>query len=130
MRSKILLLAAVAIVACRPTTSVEPESEFTLAVGESARIAGTDITLVLERVANESRCPTDAVCVWEGNAAVQVRVRPTTNTESVLTLNTNIEPRSAVIDAYTLALSDLAPHPRSTMSIPQQDYRARFRLSR
>jgi hypothetical protein len=127
-RMRLALLAVLALGACRPVTTVEPEREFTLAVGQEARISGSDITLVIDSVANESRCPSDVTCIQAGDADVRLRVRD--GQESSHTIHALKEPRSASFNGYTITLVELSPTPRSTVRIQQRDYRARLRLSR
>ena len=49
--------------------------EFTLAVGDSARIGETDLVILFDAVAEDSRCATNVTCVWEGNARARFTVR-------------------------------------------------------
>src|SRR5204863_3246316 len=44
--------------------------EFTLAVGQVASVEGASLRLALRAVRNDSRCPVDVQCVWEGDATV------------------------------------------------------------
>src|SRR5215203_1939281 len=67
-----LLLTGCAVApAARP--SVSPGEEFTLALGQSVGTAQKGIVLKFERVIDDSRCPMNARCVWEGNARIAVR---------------------------------------------------------
>ena len=125
---RLALLAVLAVGACRPVTTVEPETEFTLAVGQEARISDSEITLVIDSVANDSRCPSDVTCVHAGDAEVRLRVRD--GSETLHTVHALTEPRSASFSGYTIALVELSPTPRSTVRTPQEAYRARLRLSR
>ena len=49
--------------------------EFSLAPGESARIRDTDLVLIFDAVTEDSRCPANVVCIWEGNARAQFTLR-------------------------------------------------------
>jgi hypothetical protein len=125
---RLALIAALALSACRPITTIEPEREFTLSVGQEARISGTEIVLVIDTVANDSRCPSDVTCIQAGDADVRLSVRD--GSESSHTMHALKEPRSASFDGYTITLIELSPTPRSTVRIQQAQYRARLRLSR
>ena len=71
------LLVTAAVVGCSPSTAPEGRSdalldngpvELTLRAGQEAQ-AGTSVLRVLFlRVVDDSRCPIDAICVWQGNA--------------------------------------------------------------
>lgn len=62
-------------------------------------------------VAEDSRCPKDAVCVWAGNAKVKLEVRKGRGTWKTIELNTNSGSQSAIVDGYEIKLVDLDPYP-------------------
>lgn len=77
----------------------------------------------------DSRCPTDAVCVWAGNAKIRIRV--TKNGRSkVLELNSGLEPRTATFAGYSFELKALTPEPRSNVRIDPNGYVAKIKVSR
>jgi hypothetical protein len=97
--------------------------EFTLAVGQSA-VVGDDVRLTLKSVTDDSRCPVDVTCVWEGDAKVSVEViTPSPRAEHELH-TTGRESHEAKHGAYRVTLVKLEPAPRSTMTISSSDYRA------
>lgn len=86
------------------------------------------LTITLDSVTSDSRCPTDVNCVWEGNASVRFIVN-IDNTDHEVTLNThggNNFPNDTTLGIYSIAMNDLLPYPESTSSIPQEDYEARL----
>jgi len=48
--------------------------EFSLSVGESVEIAGEDLSITFEDVIEDSRCPKDVECIWEGRAVIALRI--------------------------------------------------------
>jgi hypothetical protein len=109
---------------------VQPGQEFELAPGESARAPGGPLVRFLE-VTSESRCPTDAVCVWAGDAVVAVTLSRVGSAPATVELHT--APAlgdSASYGGFTVRLARLLPHPRSTGEIPAADYRATLVLAR
>jgi hypothetical protein len=97
--------------------------EFTLAVGQSA-VVGDDVRLTLKSVTDDSRCPVDVTCVWEGDAKVSVEViTPSPRAEHELH-TTGRESHEAKHGAYRVTLVKLEPAPRSTVTISSSDYRA------
>jgi hypothetical protein len=99
--------------------------EFTLAVGQSA-VVGDDVRLTLKSVTDDSRCPVDVTCVWEGDAKVSVEViTPSPRAEHELH-TTGRESHEAKHGAYRVTLVKLEPAPRSTVTISSSDYRATF----
>jgi hypothetical protein len=51
------------------------DEEFTVALGDSIPLDGTEYSIVFARVIEDSRCPTDTTCVWEGNARIEIVLR-------------------------------------------------------
>jgi len=99
--------------------------EFTLAVGQSV-VVDEDLRLTLKSVTDDSRCPVDVTCVWEGDAKVSVDViTPTPRAEHELH-TTGRESHEAKHGAYRITLVKLEPAPRSTTTISASDYRATF----
>ena len=97
--------------------------EFTLAVGQSV-VVGDDVRLTLKSVTDDSRCPVDVTCVWEGDAKVSVEViTPSPRAEHELH-TTGRESHEAKHGAYRVTLVRLEPAPRSTVTISSSDYRA------
>ena len=97
--------------------------EFTLAVGQSA-VVGDGVRLTLKSVTDDSRCPVDVTCVWEGDAKVSVEViTPSPRAQHELH-TTGRESHEAKHGAYRVTLVKLEPAPRSTVTISSSDYRA------
>ncbi len=86
----ITLLACAGLSACTAgvsgTTPVETGQEFLLAERAAAQVRG--VTIRFDEVIEDSRCPMNARCVWEGNARVAFTLRHAGKTAS-LTLNTS-----------------------------------------
>jgi len=126
-----MIAACLAMAACgnkvaTPSSEKIPLGrEFTLAVGQSA-VVDDDVRLTLKSVADDSRCPVDVTCVWEGDAKVSVEViTPTPRAEHELHTSSRFD-REAKHGAYRVTLVKLEPAPRSTTTISSGDYRATF----
>ena len=112
--------------------SVALDRAFELAPGQEVRVDGADLTLRLIQIAEDSRCPADIACVWEGNArAVLEVVRD--DEERGIALNTSHDPRvgphAAEIGGYRIELLDLSPPPSPGDTIARDRYRATLRVS-
>ena len=52
----------------------KPGAEFSLALGKTAALNGTDYRITFNRVTEDSRCRVDVVCVWAGDAKIELTV--------------------------------------------------------
>ena len=74
---------------------------------------------------NDSRCPTDVVCVWEGKADVTIEVEgPLAGTIVLNTYDNLID----TIGNYSFELKEVLPHPISTETIELKDYRVTLKI--
>jgi hypothetical protein len=68
---------------------------------------------------NDSRCPNDVVCVWEGKADVKIEVAsPVKGSIMLSTYNHLLD----TIGNYSFELIDVSPYPVSTKTIKLEDY--------
>ena len=101
--------------------------EVTVRVGETVVVNNVEITFT--RVLEDSRCPVDVTCVWEGNAKVELEVGvlngdgPTIQ----LILNTATEPRYGDAYGQRITLTAVRPDPVSTKPIPPDTYELRLK---
>jgi hypothetical protein len=100
-----------------PSLEIEvlPGEAFTLAPGETAHVRGTEVLIHFDRVTEDSRCPTDVQCPWQGNAAVRLELssRIAEFAPQPVVLNTGIEPRERTMLGITVRLVDVDPDPRA-----------------
>lgn len=91
-----------------------------------SNISNNDLQIKLDSVTSDSRCPSDVVCVWEGNAAVRFEID--FNDEKLqFTLNThgsNNMKSDTVFGKYIIEMTELIPYPVSTSTINQENYEA------
>ena len=130
----LLFLAACASGGGTAPTPPNPglNEEFTLAPGPTAAVNGTNVRLTFDRVSEDSRCPTDVTCVWEGDAVVvlKVKVEAEEATREVHTQGGEPRSRKAPVGDYVVTLVRLDPEPRSTGTIEASAYRATLRVGR
>lgn len=94
------------------------------ATAPRARYAPANWTLEFVRVAGDSRCPKNALCVWAGDAELELRAYRDRD-QKRFSLHTNLEPREAVVLGYRLKLVGLEPEKESGVA---PAYRASFTL--
>jgi hypothetical protein len=103
--------------------------QFTLAPGDVATVQDTSMRIQFLAVANDSRCPADALCITGGDALVQIRVRD--NNLNDYELHTGDESRAVIShNGFRIALMQVQPYPFSSRTIRPEDYRATFTVTR
>jgi hypothetical protein len=120
-------LALAALLACSNAATAPVNKDFTLAVGESVAVTGTPITIRFLGVPEDSRCPINAVCIWAGNARVELELRGS-DAPATLSVNSFNGAKEVVYGAYRVQLVQLEPAPTTTGPIQQRDYRATLRV--
>ncbi len=113
-----------------PVVPARLDTSLALRVGQTAAVAGTTLRIRLLGVLEDSRCPEDAVCVWEGDALVRLQVSGTVSGTRTVELHTALHPRDAVVDGYRIALERVRPATRSGAPVPPEDYAASLRVTR
>jgi hypothetical protein len=138
---RLLLLIATALAAgCASSPAVtgpvvysqgEAADSVRIRAGETIVVEGIRVRFI--EVRNDSRCPTDVVCVWAGDATVVLAVELNCDCKAptfALELHTMLEPRSGDAHGFRIQLLHLEPSPRSLVPTPAGDYRAWIRLVR
>ena len=73
----------------------------------------------------DSRCPSDVVCIWQGEAIVKIKVEsPVAGT---LELSTFHNPTDT-LGTYSFSLTDVFPYPVSTQVIALEDYKVTLKI--
>lgn len=95
---------------------VELNDQFKLAYAHTVRLPdGSEI--YFKDVLEDSRCPVDVVCVWEGNTKVLLIVAG-----KEVTLNTALDPREVRCRGGTVRLLKVEPERSHRKEIPLQKY--------
>lgn len=107
-------------------------SEFTLGVSEQAALPN-GLTIRLDSVTDDSRCPVDVQCVWQGNAAVHLVIFGGSGSgggELPFVLNTfSGYTTDTTLRGVKIRLVSLDPDPVSTRRIEQSEYRVHLEVS-
>jgi len=100
------------------TSAPEPATSATAAqLGDSVRVVrGQPVSLDGGRLVvsftdlNDSRCPANVVCVWEGDAAATLRLEGA-GAVATPTLHTRLDPKATTHAGYEVALVNVTPYP-------------------
>ncbi len=102
-------------------TESSPNSKVAVRFGEQNSVS-SDVMIAFEKIVQDSRCPKDVTCIWEGDAEVGLALvlgtsihRFTLHTNSGFAMDTTIQGKH-------IRLISLQPHPVSTSRISREDY--------
>jgi len=98
--------------------------EFELSPNQSARIAGSELTVGFRRVVGDNRCPIDVFCLVEGRAGIDLDVFGTAATNPVRFFTPL--PASWDDGTYQIKVLELLPNPTASRAIKPEDYRVRL----
>lgn len=82
---------------------------------------GTQLTFA--GVLEDSRCPTDVVCVWPGRAVLAFDLTTAAGSAQPFEVVYEGRPTTQTSDGSAVTVLDLQPHPVSTQPIEPDDYR-------
>ncbi len=132
LRLTAVLAALLVLPACASVDSIiiaEPDVAFSLPVGKTASISGSTTRVTFRQVREDSRCPTNVVCVWEGDAKIELLpVRDGTVGQGViLSLHT---PNEAQVGDLFVRFVGLTPYPATPDASSPRQYVAELVIRR
>jgi hypothetical protein len=90
------------------------------------------ITVCLDSLVEDSRCPTGVVCVWQGTAIAKFSVTVNNNQEPV-TLSTGKLPgfpSDTILMGYKIEFINLLPYPEINVNHDISEYRAEVKITK
>lgn len=102
--------------------------DFVLPVGATAVVGQGELRITFMEVVEDSRCPTDVTCVWEGNGKIALELNHS-GIEIAVAINTTLDPATAEFRGYVVRLIDLEPQPISVQPTDPSTYRATLRVT-
>jgi hypothetical protein len=128
----LILVSGVLAVACSPApagpnTQRDGNDVIAIRYGESIVVPGTILEVGFQALLADSRCPSDVVCVWEGEGRVELGVTLGDGPTMPVELNTG-GLRSTTHGGYTITLVELDPYPVSTRPHVPEDYIVRVQV--
>ena len=108
--------------------------ELKLSDCEDGNIAGDDLKLCFDAVVSDSRCPANAVCIWQGAATATFSFAKNNNTHrfnlSTITMKPNYT-KDTVIAGYKIEFIDLSPYPGTVADpIPNSQKKAKLKITK
>uniref|UniRef100_UPI00404884E6 hypothetical protein n=1 Tax=Roseivirga sp. TaxID=1964215 RepID=UPI00404884E6 len=120
----IALLCAFCVLSCQEEYELFEGGEFYLKLNQPVTLIDGSI-LELTSV-EDSRCPEELECIWEGRAAITLNWKREENFE--LQLN-DVEYQAEIVQQYTLSLIELTPYPNQQNSNTPKVARIKIELN-
>ncbi len=121
-RYALVLIVAFGLAAGARSQKV-PNDMITLAIGEVKDIGDRGLQIGFSSILCDSRCPQDALCFWEGDAAAQIWADLPDLDTGIFTLHSH---RSFLwqveYDDYLIELICVMPYPKLDIEIDPREY--------
>ncbi len=116
---------------CRDS-SAGPGAQVEVAIGETVPIGSDGLSLTFLEVSEDSRCPSDVVCVWAGRSTISVNIRRDGSSlgDFGLTLGEGAAAPVVEREGYRIRLTALEPYPISTRPTSSDQYLAILTVSK
>lgn len=100
--------------------------EFELGIGDRAIFSAQGVEVRFVRVPDDSRCPVDVTCPWQGDAEVMLALTGP-GLDTTVALHTSLDPTTTQAGPIRLSIVSLSPVPRSDTPTDPDRYRVRLR---
>lgn len=107
------------------TITTNLDNPFQLKINQIAFIESENLKIEFLNVTDDSRCPSDGVCVWEGQATVVVNILRNNQNLGDLSLTSRAAHEDLAVknfDGYSIELMKVEPYPKTTREIELSDY--------
>lgn len=112
-----------------PLPSVQETLADSVQLAPGDQISAGGLLLTFMEATDDSRCPVDVTCIWQGTAMVHITLAPAAGAGTAEVLNP-FDRAFVDFSGYRVTLLGLLPVPREGVAIDPQDYRASFRVER
>lgn len=126
----VIVAALSGCAAMEPTVSAEPGVAFSLPIGKTAVINGDGAKITFKQVREDSRCPTDVTCVWEGDAKIEVTILRTGSPAQMTVLSLHVPNNEVSSGALQIRFVGLTPVPRQADGTAPRAYVAQLIVNR
>ena len=105
--------------------------EFSLQIGQSASIRGENLQIRFLEVTEDSRCPKDVICVWEGRVScmVEITYRESLHRLELTEPGSTSWPPEIVFKDYQIAYH-IEPYPHTGTKIMEDEYQLYLKINK
>jgi hypothetical protein len=105
--------------------STNLEELFKLKINQIASIDSDNLKIKFLNITEDSRCPSDVVCCWEGQATIVVNILKNDQDLGDFSLTSRAGHEDLAVknfDRYSIKLKKVEPYPKTTQKIELSDY--------
>jgi len=115
-------------------TILKKSEEFEIDFGQAATFEDGNFIIKFAELIEDSRCPLDAICMWEGRAKVRIEINESDNlTNIILGTENSVDLDSllkVIYNDFEIELLHINPHPLGIGGgIPDSDYKVGFTIN-
>jgi hypothetical protein len=126
-----LALGIALLSGCSSALKAFPGSEFTLSMGQNARIASESMEIKFIAVTEDSRCPKNVQCIQAGKVSCDVEISKDGTKGNILLTQTGLTDNSGEYTYPNYAIVfDVSPYPEAGKQISSGDYRLSLTVSK
>lgn len=123
----ILIIPLLTLISCDDnlqSLQFTPGEEVEFKIGQTISTNNNQISLEIIDI-NDSRCPSDVQCIWQGEARITFELNNNGKKEFTLT---TLELEPDTIDNYIFTLKSVEPYPISTKTLELDDYTVKLKI--
>ncbi|MFA5996881.1 MAG: hypothetical protein WC791_00120 [Candidatus Paceibacterota bacterium] len=109
-----------------PAVSQAPtpdNGQVVLGLGETGKVG--DMTIKVNSVVSDSRCPADVQCIWAGELKVNITLATASKSE---TKDMTVGKEAFVFEGHTVTITDAPAVPNSSVKVGRDYYRIGFNV--
>ncbi len=124
-----IIIATFALVFAFAMTGLSQTPEYlTVKSGKQGIAKKSKLRIKFVSLVEDTRCPTDATCIWAGNAKIKVKIS-NGQTSKEFEFNSNDGPKGDSFDGWAVYLEELTPYPKQGKAVIGH-YKAKFKVIR
>jgi hypothetical protein len=112
------------------TVAAQPGTTFELPLGKTAAVTGTGTRITFNQVTEDSRCAIDVVCIWAGDAKIQLTISRSGTPDDVKVISITSPNNETTSSDLRIRFIRLAPAPKSSESPASRAYIAQLLVNR
>jgi hypothetical protein len=101
---------------------------------ESGKISDDKLSLCFDSLISDSRCPANAMCIWQGTAVAKFSLRKNNETNTFVLATINMSPnyrKDTTMMGYKIEFVNLSPYPGTVQTpVPSDQIKAELKITK